>query len=140
MSNCTLHTGAKDRHGHGRKWRNGRVHQAHRLAWEDAFGAIPQGIFVCHHCDVPNCINPEHLFLGTPAENSRDMVQKRRSAIGEMNGASKLTELQALEIRRRTLGGESTRKLAREFGVSQRTAALIRLGKRWIYATEGNAP
>jgi len=69
--------------GHGQisvtvgPYRKKRVY-AHRLAWELAYGPVPEGMCVLHRCDIPNCVNPEHLFLGTPADNVRDCITKGR--------------------------------------------------------------
>lgn len=89
-SGCTLWTGRTNGHGYGIFWVNGKFLRAHRLAWECAFGAIPEGMWVLHRCDVRSCVNPNHLFLGSPQDNQSDMAKKtrgRKSKLGFPFGA-----------------------------------------------------
>lgn len=80
---CVLWTGANDgRRGYGKFALNGVSVRAHRLAWEWANGPIPDGLHVCHSCDNPSCVNVEHLWLGTHAQNMDDMKAKGRAARG----------------------------------------------------------
>ena len=78
MDDCIEWQGSRDRQGYGKAWKNGANARAHRVAWEEANGPIPEGMCVLHHCDNPPCINPDHLFLGTRGDNARDMVKKGR--------------------------------------------------------------
>jgi hypothetical protein len=77
---CWLWTLGTNSRGYGQFCSGGRSRLAHRAAWEVANGAIPSGMYVCHHCDTPACVNPAHLFLGTASDNARDREAKGRSA------------------------------------------------------------
>jgi|SRR3990167_10773979 len=79
----TRHTLA---HGYGQVRYQGRLQQAHRVAWILSHGLIPDGLFVCHHCDNPPCIKPDHLFLGTHTDNMRDCSQKGRFTLYRQQG------------------------------------------------------
>lgn len=76
-----------------------KSYPAHRISWIIHFGKIPKGMCVCHHCDNPLCVNPNHLFLGTNRDNINDKCDKGRCPKGENNSAHKLTEDQVLQIR-----------------------------------------
>jgi len=114
---------------------DGRAYHAHRYSWIQANGPIPRGLLVLHACDNRACVNPDHLFLGTHAENSRDMVSKGRqrrprTTAGEAHGESKLTDAAVREIRASSLTG---RALAAKFGVSESAVSLVRRGKSWSH-------
>jgi len=99
---------------------------AHRLSWEIHYGAIPDGMYVLHKCDVPKCVNPDHLFLGTYQDNSDDCVRKDRQLKGEQINTSKLTKAQVLAIRSEYSSGKvSQQKLADLYGVHQTTVGFI---------------
>lgn len=80
MSGCWLWTHHCDPKGYGMIWLKGSPRKAHRISWELHRYPIPKGMFICHRCDTPACVNPEHLFLGTHTDNMRDMASKGRGA------------------------------------------------------------
>lgn len=117
--------------GYGKIGVNGRIITASRLSFEWACGPIPPGMFICHHCDNPKCVRPDHLFLGTALDNSRDCKAKGRTAAGERCGRSKLTFAQVAEIRRDT---GVQRRLSERYGVSPALICLIKSRKVWVEA------
>ena len=138
MSDCIEWQGTKDSAGYGKVYIPGRGHVgAHRLAWEEANGPIPDGLWVLHHCDNRPCVNVEHLFLGTHEDNMRDMAAKGRSAnnpvVGEAHVHAKLTEAAVRDIRARAERGESTRSIARRYSVNPSTAQRIIDRKKWAH-------
>lgn len=108
--------------------RKARMEHAHRVAWFLKNGEIPVGMFVCHKCDNPKCVNPRHLFLGTAATNSLDMKTKRRQAMGRRQGSAKLDERKVRSIRASKLSGPV---LARQFGVTHCTIYRIQRRRLW---------
>ena len=82
---CWLWVGAVTSRGYGWFVAKGRQWTAHRFSWHISRGPIPDGLFVCHHCDTPRCVRPQHLFLGTHADNMADMKAKGRG-VGRTTG------------------------------------------------------
>lgn len=126
--------------------RAGRNERAHRMAWLLTKGPIPKGLLVCHICDNRLCVNPDHLFLGRHIDNMKDMVAKRRSALGDQNASrlyperrprgtqhkeAKLTEEQVRSIRERAPYTKQT-VLAASFGVSR--ALIQKILRRALWA------
>lgn len=127
---CWLWTGRVNKDGYGVSAFGGPGRAAHRGAWILSYGPIPHGMNVCHVCDVRICVRPDHLFIGTQAENMRDMVAKGRSLSGENNTQSKLTEHDVREIRR--LRGVVTQTaLSERFGVRQGVINSVQLRQSW---------
>lgn len=102
----------------------------HVLSWQLANGPIPEGLFVCHRCDNPPCVNPAHLFLGTQADNMHDMLGKRRHSHGEKH-ATKLTANDVRRIRELCAQGATQINVAKMFGVSRSMVGFIANRKRW---------
>jgi DNA-binding CsgD family transcriptional regulator len=135
---CWEWRGHRDRGGYGSFSIDGKERIAHRVAWRETRGYIPDGLHVCHHCDNRGCVRPSHLFLGTRSDNMRDMVQKGRNRPpdnrGERHGLHKLTESAIQEIRS---ASGTQREIAERFGITQPTVSRIRRGLRWGHvATE----
>jgi hypothetical protein len=106
-----------------------KTYYAHRVSYEMHCGEVPEGLHVLHECDNPRCSNPEHLFVGTPADNMRDRGQKGRAAAGERHGQSKLSADQVAKIR--STAGVTNLELAHVYNMSPGQISLIRSGKRW---------
>jgi hypothetical protein len=119
----------------GKKSRNAR---AHRMSYELYKGSIPDGMEVCHSCDNPPCVNPNHLWLGTRQQNAIDASQKGRlpgnGLFGEKQSRAILTEAIVLSLRsRHANGGITFTKLAREFGVTPVAIRSAVIGKTWSH-------
>lgn len=103
----------------------------HRASWTLHFGEIPDGLSVLHRCDVKACVNPEHLFLGTQADNMADKTNKGRAQHGEAHGMSKLTESNVRAIRQMKNLAVCQNDIAEFFGVSKQLVSLIVRRRLW---------
>ena len=153
---CWLWGGATSYSGYGNAWFDAdgsgkRQMATHRVAWIREFGPIPDGLVVCHKCDVKQCCNPAHLFVGTHSENTRDMIakgrwkpiphesrargEKHRSVTspqtlkrGSKHHSAKITEADVLDIRAST---ESLSTLSERYGMTATTLSKVRRGLIW---------
>lgn len=135
---CWLWHGSRRPKGYGIFWFRGERTGAHRASHALFVGPVVDGLDVCHRCDNPRCVRPDHLFLGTRSENLRDAVEKGRmrhpDTRGQRNGNSRLTLTVVTTIRERRANGERLAPLAEEFGVSQSTISNIARGLTWAEA------
>ena len=125
---CIEYNGFRNALGYGRLRFAGEKHLAHRLAFAALVAPIPEGLFVCHYCDNPACINPSHLFLGTHQDNIDDMKNKGRGIKGTMVHTSKLTPEQVLLIR---VDPRHYPLIAREYGVTGTSVRSIKERRSW---------
>lgn len=119
---CTSWTGGKDQDGYPMFWYNGRTGRAARILWELCHGPLPAGKSVCHVCDNPECLNLDHLFLGTPKENTVDALKK-----GRMTGPVKMTNAKLKELRKLRKKGYTWQACADRLGVSIRTVYMYKM-------------
>ena len=136
---CWIWSGSRFESGYGRLFVGGKSVRAHRVSWVLNRGPIPKGILVLHKCDNRPCVNPDHLFLGTPQDNMDDMMAKgrgisgmkihpERACRGEMAHRAKLTASKVVEIRALREQGVIYEKIAKKYGVTKR--AIICVVKR----------
>lgn len=128
---CWNWTARRTAKGYGQFAIDSVPRQAHRVAWELTNGPIPAGLVVRHGCDNPSCVRPDHLSLGTQADNVRDAVLRRRHARGERNGAAKLTSAAVLEIRTERAQGFTSTEIGARHGVSEARVRQICTGAGW---------
>ena len=140
---CWEWTASKQRGGYGQinvGGKAGKPLRAHRVSYSIFCGEIPDGLHVLHKCDNRACVNPEHLFLGTNADNQADMDAKGRRVNvplkGEANGACKLTRAEVIAIRS---ANSTQRALAAQFGISRSQVHNIRSGRLWKCLEVGTA-
>lgn len=124
FSGCWVWMGALAGCGYGVAQKNGERFYVHRKSLEESSGQVG-GFFSLHRCDVPSCVNPEHLFKGTAADNSSDMMSKGRHVTN-----AKLTRDQVLNIRR---SKNSESELGKEYGVSPSTIGAIKRRNNWSW-------
>lgn len=136
-SGCWLWLGPVNWAGYGRATFCNKSRSVHRVSWEVTYGSIPIGLCVLHKCDVPCCINPSHLFLGTMRDNFHDMVRKGRQKLtppaGERNGHAKLTTTEVLEIRALADSGWSNESLMEKFSIKRSQIHAIRHRYSWSH-------
>lgn len=136
---CWIWIGALGHRGYGRFNVNNRSRLAHRISFEIATGApAPSELQVCHRCDNPRCVRPDHLFLGTNLDNVRDMQAKGRVSHaprlqGETHHRAKLTDARVLEIREARAAGRKVMDLAAELSMSVSAISRICRGANWSH-------
>lgn len=135
---CWLWTASTQGRGYG-SFYAGRHFRAHRYSYEIHFGSIPPGFLVCHHCDNPGCVRPDHLFLGTSKDNVADARVKSRHCHGETHGSAKLSADQVCEIRRlHAVEGMTSKQLAIRYGVNPSTTGRVIKGELWSHVKESD--
>ncbi len=132
---CWLWTGALASTGYGQIRLGGSVVLAHRVTFMMENGFIPGSTCVLHRCDVRACVRPDHLFAGTKADNTADMIAKGRVARGEDLPQCKLTKDRVGEIKRMLAAGSRAVDVAKMLGVSQQAVCNIKQGRIWAWVS-----
>ena len=117
------------------KVRGKNTQRSHRVSWMIHRGPIPDGKCVLHKCDNSQCVNPDHLWIGTRGENIKDMVSKNRQAVGGMFGKSNLTVEKVLAIKN---DPRSQASIAKDYGICRQEVSHIKLGRIWSKAIDRN--
>ena len=130
---CHIFTGTKDECGYGRIWQGKKLVRLHRATYEKLHGEIPKGLVILHKCDVPACINPDHLALGTQGDNVKDMMEKKRNKcnIGSEHPRAVLTESDIPKIKQRLDNNDTCVSIAKDYGVSEGMIRHIKKNRAW---------
>jgi len=149
MSDCVLWSRSVSSTGYGQTWRDGKSVGAHRVAYEQAHGPIPKGAMVLHKCDVKQCVNPDHLYVGTAKENARDAIERGQIATGDRHGTktrpdrtlrgsnkpnARLTPEQVAEIREIYKPRPTLDAIASKYGTTRSTISRIIRGEAYADA------
>lgn len=132
---CWPWLGARNSRGYGSLRIGDAIHSAHRVSYIVHKEPIPEGMHVIHACDQPSCVNPNHLSLGTHADNMDDRQKKGRTARGSNNGKSKLTESDVRAIKIMLAEGRLHTYIAERFPITRRAVGYIASGDTWAHVT-----
>lgn len=147
-SGCWLWLGTIKKRGYGnmiigsRRDKTRRSISSHRYSYTIFVGPLLEGLEICHRCDVPGCVNPDHLFQGTRQENVDDRERKNRngSVVGEYNPNCLITETVAIEIMKLAAKGVKPRFIVAVTGVSRHIVKEISSGRRWRHLLDQEPP
>ncbi len=135
VTGCWEWIASKDSDGYGQFGLEGKNKRAHRLSYELLVSPIKGDLCVCHHCDNPGCVNPDHLFIGTLKDNSQDCIKKGRHTTPFKNGhthSCKLSDDDVRKIKQELIKGELTQaQIGKKFGALQVTIHQIKIGKNY---------
>lgn len=138
--NCWLWLGLKSKKRYGRFFHDGFRWQAHRFAYAITYGECPSHLFVCHKCDNPSCVNPDHLFLGTHTDNEADKQSKGRVPKGENAGRAKITTEDVIRIAALYKSGTPITDIAAQYSIARQTVSDILKGKSWKHVEDARVP
>jgi hypothetical protein len=139
-SDCWEWIGLKSSKGYGVFKVDNENVSTHRYSWILHFGNIPNKLYVCHKCDNPSCVNPNHLFLGTQKDNMQDMSKKGRASnsVGTNNPRAKLSDKDVYEIRRLKSMGIKSNQLVKIFRTPLSTIVNITNNHTWKHLLDGS--
>lgn len=134
VGDCLVFKGSINNKGYGQIKSNNKNCKVHRLSYQMFKGEIPEGLIVRHTCDNPSCWNPEHLLVGTQADNTNDMISRNRNTngcLGELNVNAKLNGNKVKEIKRLLKHGVTQKVISEKFLVSNQLISCIKTNKIW---------
>lgn len=122
--------------GYGYSKFDGKMELAHRFSFKAFKGPIPEGTLICHHCDVTDCVNPDHVFSGTEKDNMQDKVLKGRANMKAGDNRSSMTVEKVIELRGLRQEGATFRALGERYGITDVSARHIAIGLTWAHVSQ----